>query len=59
MSADYIFILSDAHHSLRQSLAKLLVVEPSPVRGLAADSQLLKRHLGFNLVPSHTFFLLS
>ena len=49
------------HHFDRQSLAVYslrIVVEPSSVRGLAADCPLLKR-LGFNLAPSLNFFLLS
>ena len=29
------------HHRFRQSLAKYLVVEPSPIRGLAADCPIL------------------
>ena len=36
-SSDYIFTLSGTHRCLRQSLAQHLVVEPSSVRGLAAD----------------------
>ena len=29
------------HHRFRQSLAKYLVVEPSPIQGLAADCPIL------------------
>ena len=47
-----------AHHSPCQPLARHLVVEPSSIRGLAADCPLLQR-LGFNLAPSTRFFLLS
>lgn len=47
----------DAHRWMCQSLAHHLVVEPS-VSGLAADSPLSK-HLGFDHMPSHIFFLLS
>lgn len=35
-----------------------IVVEPSPIRSLAADCPLLQQ-LGFNRVPSREFFLLS
>ena len=50
----------DALHfaPLGATSATALVVEPSPVRGLAADCPLLQ-HLGFNRMPSHRFFLLS
>lgn len=46
-------------HSIAQRVRdSSLVVEVSSVRGLPADYQLLK-HLGFNHMPSHSFFLLS
>lgn len=35
-----------------------IVVEPSPIRSLAADFR-LREHLGFNLMPSNEFFLFS
>ena len=61
-SADYIFIrLRTGCPPLRSAWSyelHALVVEPSPVRGLAADCP-LSRHLGFNRMPSHRFFLLS
>lgn len=59
-SADYIFILSlDAHHfgSLDPTPTSEIVVELS-LSSLAADRPLI-RHLGFNLMSSGLFFLLS
>ena len=50
-----------ACHFERQSLTPYsirIVVEPSFIQGLAADC-LLNKHVGFNLMPSCTFFLLS
>ena len=62
-STDYIFTRQNRGIPLPPSIAygvlpSGIVVEPSPVRGLAADCPLL-RCLGFNLAPSSNFFLLS
>ena len=46
-------------HSIAQCVrVATLVVEVSSIRDLPADCQLFK-HLGFNHMPSHSFFLLS
>ena len=59
-STDYIFTLAGAHHFdyACSLLPHGIVVEPSSLRGLAADCP-FSMCLGFNLAPSTLFFLLS
>ena len=65
VSTDYIFSMPWWNGLGRHTSTRLrvlpswgIVVEPSPIRSLAADYPLWK-HLGFNLMSSISFFLLS
>ena len=59
MSADYIIPHLKGGSSIAYDLLPLgIVVEVSSIRGLPADRP-LHEHLGFNHMPSHSFFLLS